>query len=201
MLTNDSTVEPLTPGLFRVATVVGLGCGVMDVMLAVLQRAPSYENLILVIPAVFAAALVPAVLLVALWLVVGKRIAAWFALSPGPILVALATAITSLFLSFRIGDVPLGGLSIAQLFLLVLFAAMAVGLGIGAYFAAITILAQPRRRAPAATTLLLIPALLLEMLMFVWAQLYWIESAKSVAGVLATAMLLPLALLLLLISP
>lgn len=190
MLTNDSTAEPLTPGLFRVTTVVGLGCGVIDVMLAILQRVSSFDNLLLVIPAVFAAALVPAVLLVALWSGVGRRVAAWFAVSPGPLLVALATAITTLLLSFRIGEVPLVGLSIAQLFLLLLFAAMAVALGTGAYFAAVTILAQPRLRAPAATTLLLVPALLLEMLIFVWAQLYWIESAKSVAGVLAIAMLL-----------
>ena len=68
---QNATRYPLTPGLFRVTTIVGLGCGVMDVMLAVLQRVPSYENLMLVIPAVLAAAQVPALLLVALWSGVG----------------------------------------------------------------------------------------------------------------------------------
>ena len=190
MLTSDSTAKLVTPSLLAVTTVVGLGCGVMDVMLAVLQRVPSYENLLLVVPAVFAAALVPALLLLSLWSGMGGRVAAWCTLSSGPLLVAIATAITTLFLSFRIGEVPLGGLSIAQLLLLLLFAAMAVALGIGAYFAAATILAQPRLRAPTAAALLIVPAVLFELLVFVWVQLYWIESAKSVAGELATAVLL-----------
>lgn len=168
--------------IVRTAVVLGLICGALDVAFAILRRAQSFENLQLVFPSVFATALAAALSFSLLWLLLGRWSARRWQLAPAALATALAVGLGVTFVCARIGEFSLRALSADDLFLFGLYTLGGTATGVAAYLAAVALAGRPRQQALAVTTLLTAPALLFAMLVFLWSQLFFIESVRSTAG-------------------
>ncbi|MGE0384280.1 MAG: sulfatase [Gammaproteobacteria bacterium] len=185
---TESPALPLTGRTaLACAAVLGLACGALDALLALLRRVPSFEDLGLALAAAFATALAAAALHAGLWRLAGARICARLRLMQAPSAIALAVWIGTTFLLVRCADVPGDGMTNAAWFMVMLMAAFGAAFAAGGYLATAALEADRRRCERAVAIAIATPALLLLAVPFLWAQIFAVESAASAAGVAITA--------------
>lgn len=184
-MTSSHTSRPEAPRVVQIAVLVALLCGGLDVALAILNRAQSFENLMLIFPSMYATAVLVALLFLGLWWAVLRPIGTRVGADDGALLNALAVALSVSFVCARIAQLSARELWASASFMLALFASFGVGLGAAAYLATQALQVASKLGAQARAVLLLCPALMSMLLLFLWAQLYWIESIKSILGLLS----------------
>ena len=74
-MTSSHTTRPEAPRVFQIAVLVALLCGGLDVALAILNRAHSFENLMLIFPSMYATAVLVALLFLGAWWMVLRPMA------------------------------------------------------------------------------------------------------------------------------
>ncbi|MBK8960327.1 MAG: sulfatase [Proteobacteria bacterium] len=186
-MTTSNPAQPTRPNIVRTAAVLGLICGALDVALAILRRASSFDDLQLIFPATMATAGLVASVFLALWWTGGHWATRRWQLAPSALVFAVASALATTFIAARIGEFSLRELSADALFLLGLYAGGGVAAGVGGYFASIAMAPGSRAMALCAALLSALPVMLFAMLLFLWSQLYRIEVFSSPAGLLSCA--------------
>jgi arylsulfatase A-like enzyme len=181
-MTSSTLAQPAPLRIYRTTAVLGLMCGALDVAFAILRRAQSFEDLQLLFPSVYATAVVAAGVFLLVWMLLGGWLCRRWQLAPAALATALAVALGTTFVIARIGEFSLRDLSADAIFMLGLYALGGVAGGTGAYLAAVALSTDKRGQSLAQATLIALPGLLLAMLVFLWSQLFWIESVKSLAG-------------------
>ena len=181
-MTSSHTTRPEAPRVVQAAVLVALFCGGLDIALAILNRAQSFENLMLIFPSMYATAALLALLFLGAWWAVLRPIGTRLDADLGALQNALAVALAVTFVCARIAQLSARELSADALFMLALFASFGVGLGAAAYLATQALQASSKLAAQARAVVLLGPAVMTVMLLLLWAQLYWIESIKSLLG-------------------
>lgn len=164
---------------------MALFCGALDIALAILNRAQSFENPTLIFPAMFATAALIALLFAASWWLVVRPLGRRLGAEDRALKHALAVALAATFICARIAQLSAHDLTPGAIFTFALFAVLGVALGAAIYFASQALQGAGKLGAQAGATIILLPALLTVMLVFLWTQLFWIESAKSSAGIVS----------------
>ena len=162
----------------------------MDMALACLRQVPSFEHLALVAPALFATALTVAVVFVALWSLVMRPLALHLGWQASATRFALACAMGTFFVLLRIAELPVAAVSAAQLFNLGLFTALGGVVGVTAYFATLAVDGRSSSARLLGALLLASPAVLFELLAYLWVQIYHIDAVASASGISALVALL-----------